>query len=122
MGVYILLLKDEKAVDSVKPNFDALGKVCKSYSLMGVCVTAKGSEKYDFVSRAFAPGAGVNEDPVTGLAHCMLAPYWAPKLGKSKMLAYQKSKRGGELGVELDADTVFITGKAVTILEGSITI
>jgi PhzF family phenazine biosynthesis protein len=122
LGVYILRLRDEKAIESVEPNFEALRKVCKNDGLMGVGVTARGSGKYDFVSRAFAPGAGVDEDPVTGLAHCILAPYWASKLGKTKLLAYQMSKRGGELGVELEGDTVFITGKALTLIEGSITV
>jgi PhzF family phenazine biosynthesis protein len=122
MGAYILLLKDTKAVESVEPNFEALSRVCKKHSLMGAIVTAGGSQGYDFVSRVFAPGAGVDEDPVTGLAHCMMATYWSAKLGKTKMFAYQKSKRGGELGLELKDDTLYITGKAITLIEGSISI
>jgi PhzF family phenazine biosynthesis protein len=122
MGVYLLLLEDEEDIESVEPNFEALNKVCKKHGLIGAIVTARGSDKFDFVSRVFAPGAGVNEDPVTGLAHCMLVPYWASKLGKSKLSAYQKSKRGGELGLELVGETIYITGKAVTLLEGNITV
>jgi PhzF family phenazine biosynthesis protein len=122
MGAYLLLLEDEKAIESVEPNFEALNRVCKKQGLIGAIVTTRGSEKFDFVSRVFAPGAGVNEDPVTGLAHCMLVPYWASKLGKCKLSAYQMSKRGGELGLELVGETIYITGKAVTLLEGKIAV
>jgi PhzF family phenazine biosynthesis protein len=122
VGAYIFFLKDEKAIESVEPDFEALKKVTQKLSILGAAVTAKGSGKYDFVSRVFAPGVGANEDPVTGVAHCMMGPIWASKLGKTEMCAYQKSKRDGELRLELVGDTVFITGKAVTLIEGSISV
>ncbi len=77
-----------------------------------------GSGPYDFVSRYFAPWMGVDEDPVTGSAHTVLAPYWSGLLGKKMMRAYQASERGGELLLELGEERVYITGGAVTVLEG----
>ena len=77
-------------------------------------VTARGRD-YDFVSRFFAPGAGVNEDPVTGSAHCCLTPYWAEKLGKKRMRAFQASSRGGVVRVELAGERVYLEGLAVTV-------
>ena len=73
---------------------------------------------FDFVSRYFAPGAGVDEDPVTGAAHCALAPYWAKKLGKTEMLAYQASVRGGVVGLRVSGDRVVLRGQAVTVVSG----
>lgn len=122
IGAYIFLLKDEKAVISVEPDFKTLLDACKKHGAVGAIVTAEGSGGYDFVSRVFVPGAGVNEDPVTGLAHTMLTPYWAAKLGKNRMRAFQRSKRGGELLLELKGDIVYITGKAVTLFEGFISL
>jgi PhzF family phenazine biosynthesis protein len=81
-------------------------------------VTAKSIGKYDFLSRIFAPRDGINEDPVTGSAHCKLADYWRKKLNKNKFIAYQASKRGGELMLEIKDARVHITGQAVTILSG----
>lgn len=74
--------------------------------------------QYDFVSRFFAPAVGVNEDPVTGSAHCALGPYWAAKFGKQSFVAYQASPRGGMLQVTVDADRVRLGGRAVTVLRG----
>ena len=82
-----------------------------------VIITAPGS-KHDFVSRFFAPSAGVDEDPVTGSAHSQLIPFWAQKLGKNKMTARQLSKRGGELTVELLGDRVLMGGKCVFYMKG----
>lgn len=88
-----------------------------------VIVTAPGeTEGVDFVSRFFAPGAGVPEDPVTGSAHCTLIPYWAERLGKTKLAARQVSRRGGELECELKGDRVRIAGRAVAYLRGTITL
>lgn len=84
----------------------------------GLIVTTKSTGKYDFISRFFAPRVGVNEDPVTGSAHCKLADYWRKKLNKNKFIAYQASKRGGELMLEIKGTRVHITGQAVTILSG----
>jgi len=85
----------------------------------GVIVTAPGDE-CDFVSRFFAPQSGIPEDPVTGSAHCITTPYWAKRLGKSKMAARQISKRGGELAVEDKGERIFITGRAAPYMEGRI--
>jgi PhzF family phenazine biosynthesis protein len=89
----------------------------------GVIVTSRADEhsKYDFVSRFFAPQSGVPEDPVTGSAHCALAPYWSEKLGKKELVAYQASPRGGELRLRLVGDRVKIGGEAVTVLRGELT-
>ena len=81
--------------------------------------TARGAE-YDFVSRFFAPGSGVDEDPVTGSAHCALAPFWAARLGKQEMTAFQASERGGVVKVRLDSDRVWLCGQAVTVLRGEL--
>ena len=85
----------------------------------GVIATAPGEES-DFVSRYFAPGAGVAEDPVTGSAHCTLIPYWANKLGKSELFARQISRRGGELWCRAEGDRVVIAGEAVTVIRGTL--
>ena len=85
----------------------------------GLIVTAKGDGPYDFISRFFAPQVGVDEDPVTGSAHCKLAHYWQQKLKKDSFVAYQASKRGGEIHVTIQEDRVLLTGKALTIMEGN---
>ncbi len=89
----------------------------------GVIVTSKAdsTSAYDFVSRFFAPQSGVPEDPVTGSAHCALAPYWSAKLAKQELRAYQASARGGELMLRLVGDRVRIGGQAVTVLRGELT-
>jgi PhzF family phenazine biosynthesis protein len=87
----------------------------------GVIVTARpSSTEFDFVSRFFAPAAGVDEDPVTGSAHCALGPYWAERLGKSEFTAYQASARGGVVRVRLNGNRVIIAGQAVTVLRGEL--
>ena len=83
-------------------------------------ITAKGNDQYDFVSRFFAPRVGVTENPVTGSAHCKLAPYWAQRLGKNTMTAYQASQRGGTVKVRFENNRVFLTGEAVTVIQGDI--
>jgi predicted PhzF superfamily epimerase YddE/YHI9 len=87
-----------------------------------VIATAPGTEGVDFVSRFFAPEAGVPEDPVTGSAHCTLIPYWAERLGRTKLAARQISRRGGELECELLGERVRMAGRAVLYLRGTITI
>lgn len=99
---------DEKCIRNMKPDFEAM----KQLDGLGVCVTAKG-DSYDCVSRFFAPKLQVNEDPVTGSAHCMVVPYWASRFGKTTLHAYQASERGGELQCELGSDRVILAGKAV---------
>ncbi|MCB1116298.1 MAG: PhzF family phenazine biosynthesis isomerase [Chlamydiia bacterium] len=112
----IIELENEPTVRTLQVNPEELIKVdCR-----GIIVTAKGEGQYDFISRFFAPKVGIHEDPVTGSAHCKLAHYWMKKLQKTTFKAYQASKRGGELFLEIKEDRVHITGKAVTILAGKI--
>ncbi len=112
---YMLVYESEADVLALKPDFSALAKL----KLMGVIATAKGNRS-DFVSRFFIPDAGINEDPVTGSAHCNLIPYWAEKLGKNKLHAYQVSARRGQLWCELKGNRVLMSGNAVTYLKGEI--
>jgi PhzF family phenazine biosynthesis protein len=112
---YFVVYETEDDILNITPDFFALSKM----DTVGVIITAPG-KKSDFVSRFFAPGAGIPEDPVTGSAHCNLIPYWANKLGKEKLHAYQLSARKGELWCELKGDRVLMSGKAVTYLKGEI--
>jgi PhzF family phenazine biosynthesis protein len=112
---YMLVYESEEDILNIVPDHSALAKI----NTLGVIVTAPGKD-VDFVSRFFAPAAGVPEDPVTGSAHCNLIPYWAGKLGKTELHAYQVSARKGELWCELKGDRVFMAGKAVTYLKGEI--
>ncbi|MDY7032239.1 MAG: PhzF family phenazine biosynthesis protein [Thermodesulfobacteriota bacterium] len=114
---YLAVFETEEVIRSLEPDYDLL----KRLDLRGVIATARG-DCVDFVSRFFAPKYGIDEDPVTGSAHCALTPYWANTLNKSKFIAKQVSKRGGELICELKDDRVFISGKAVQYLEGKIII
>ncbi len=116
---HIVELDSEMEVRELKPDFSLLSKLPKS----GIIVTALSeSNDYDFVSRYFTPAHGINEDPVTGSAHCSLTPYWSKKLGKSEMNAYQASARGGMIKVKLAGERVLLTGKAVTVLKGDLLI
>ena len=112
---YFLVYESESDIRDISPDFFVLSKM----DTVGVIVTAPGDNS-DFVSRFFAPGAGIPEDPVTGSAHCNLIPYWAEKLGKNELHAYQLSSRKGELWCELQGDRVLISGKAVTYMKGEI--
>ncbi|MEQ1604046.1 MAG: PhzF family phenazine biosynthesis protein [Pyrinomonadaceae bacterium] len=112
---YFLVYENEQEILDIRPNFSLLAEI----PTHAVIVTAHG-ETCDFVSRFFAPEAGINEDPVTGSAHCNLIPYWAEKLGKTEMFARQVSARGGELFCELGGDRVKIGGNGVLYLKGEI--
>jgi PhzF family phenazine biosynthesis protein len=114
---YFVVLPDEEAVKNIEPDF----LLMQQLDTFGVIVTAKG-QSADVVSRCFYPGAGINEDPVTGSAHCNIVPYWAQKLGKTKLHCKQLSKRGGSLDCELAGDRVLMTGKCVLFLQGEIDI
>lgn len=107
----------EDDVRTLEPNMEGIATL----DIFAIIVTAPGHE-VDFVSRFFAPARGVPEDPVTGSAHCTLIPYWAQRLGKTKLSARQLSRRGGELICEARGERVFITGQAVSYLEGTIEI
>jgi PhzF family phenazine biosynthesis protein len=87
----------------------------------GIIVTSESSSKeFDFISRFFAPAYGINEDPVTGSAHCVLGPYWKKKLNKKNMRAFQASGRGGVLSIRVEYERVYIAGEAVTVLKGEL--
>jgi PhzF family phenazine biosynthesis protein len=105
-------------VAALRPDFAAMHRVEGADAI----ATAPGRDGVDFVSRYFAPNSGVDEDPVTGSAHCVLTPYWAARLGKERLTARQISARGGELTCTLRGDRVTIAGHAVLYLEGAITV
>jgi PhzF family phenazine biosynthesis protein len=114
---YILELADEAAVRSLEPNISRLAQT----PARGVIVTSRAtSAEFDFVSRFFAPAVGVPEDPVTGSAHCCLAPFWSQRLGKKEFNAYQASSRGGVVRCRLAGERVFLGGQAVTVLRGEL--
>ena len=117
--VALVVVASEDDVLAVRPDFGALCRVKLPGSVMGVAVTAPGDgPDVDFVSRFFAPWLGVDEDPVTGVAHTTLAPYWAAALGKREMEARQRSARGGALTVRERGDRVELLGRAVTVAAG----
>ncbi len=113
----LVLVASEAVVRSIKPDMNRL----RSLPIRGIIVTARAdSSSYDIVSRFFAPAVGVDEDPVTGSAHCCLAPFWAPRLGKREFIAYQASERGGLLHIALRGARVRLGGEAVTVLDGEL--
>ena len=111
-------VESESDVRAARPDFRRLAELdCR-----GVIVTSASEDgRFDFVSRFFAPGAGVDEDPVTGSAHCCLGPYWGERLGKSEMTAFQASSRGGVVRVRVSGERVFLGGHAVTVMRGTLT-
>jgi PhzF family phenazine biosynthesis protein len=113
---YMAVLPSAQAVRALTPDIAAIARIDRP----GVIVTAPGDAAYDFVSRYFAPAKGVPEDPVTGAAHCMLAPYWAARLGKTAFTAFQASRRGGEVICRLAGDRVELEGRCVFYLEGEV--
>ena len=115
---YIAVLESAQLVRELAPDIAAIARMDRS----GVVVTAPGDETYDFVSRYFAPAKGIPEDPVTGGAHCALAPYWAKRLGKTAFRAYQASRRGGEITCRLAGDRVELEGSCIFYLEGEVEI
>jgi predicted PhzF superfamily epimerase YddE/YHI9 len=115
---YMAVLNNPQALREIAPDMAAIARLDRP----GVIVTAPGEGDYDFVSRYFAPAKGIPEDPVTGAAHCMLAPYWAKRLGKTVLRAYQASPRGGHMICELKGDRVDLEGSCVFYLEGEVEI
>lgn len=113
---YMAVLANENAVRDLIPDIAAIARMDRP----GVIVTARGDGQYDFVSRYFAPAKGIAEDPVTGAAHCMLAPYWSKQLGKMEFNALQASARGGEVRCRIVKDRVELEGECVFFLEGEI--
>jgi PhzF family phenazine biosynthesis protein len=116
-GNLLVEFAGEGDVRALSPRFDRLGQFD-----FGVIATARGTGVYDFISRYFAAPFGIDEDPVTGSAHCSLAPYWAGRLAKTAFRAWQASPRGGELGVVLRGERVRLTGHAVTVLRGELVV
>ncbi len=112
---YVAVFADEAEIRALAPDLAQLGQLDRR----GVCVTAPGLT-VDFVSRFFAPKLGIPEDPVTGSAHCELTPYWAARLGKTSLTAYQASRRGGEVLCALDGKRVILQGRAVTFMTAEI--
>jgi PhzF family phenazine biosynthesis protein len=111
-------LRDAATVRTLAPDF----RMLSGFDARGVIVTAPGDGLHgaDFVSRCFYPAAGIDEDPVTGSAHCTLASFWCTRLGRSSLVGWQASRRGGRVGVELAGDRVLLTGRAVTVLRGEL--
>lgn len=109
---YFIEIESEDVLKKLRPNFSLLGTV----QTRGINVTSK-SKEFDFISRCFFPAVEVNEDPVTGSAHCGLAPYWSKKLNKTEMYAYQASARGGIINIELQQGRVLMAGQAVTVMK-----
>jgi predicted PhzF superfamily epimerase YddE/YHI9 len=114
---YLVEVASEKVVRGMSPDFKRLAAV----SCRGIIVTARSDDpSFDFVSRFFAPAAGIDEDPVTGSAHCCLADFWCRRLGKSTMVGYQASARGGVVHVEVRGDRVILGGEAVIVARGEL--
>jgi PhzF family phenazine biosynthesis protein len=110
---YLVEVDSEATLRALAPNHSTLRKV----PVRGVIVTAPpATPEFDFVSRFFAPASGIDEDPVTGSAHCALAPYWGQRLGKTSMIAFQASARGGVVRTRLEGDRVILGGQAVTVM------
>lgn len=109
----VVVVDDESVVRAARPDMAALAALGDGLTIL----TARGAET-DIVSRAFAPGSGIPEDPVTGSAHAVIVPYWAERLGRTEFTAYQASARGGRLGCRLEGDRVVLTGRCVTVIEG----
>jgi PhzF family phenazine biosynthesis protein len=116
---YLIEVESEDLVRQMQPNFQQM----KTLPVAKVIVTSLTlpDSPYDFISRFFAPGVGINEDPVTGAAHCCLAPFWRDRLGKDELLAYQASRRGGIVKVRYaGGDRVFLAGQALTVMRGEL--
>jgi PhzF family phenazine biosynthesis protein len=118
---YLVELKDESTVRSLRPDLKQIAALSDKEDARGIIVTAASTNgKADIVSRCFYPHFRIDEDPVTGSAHCGLAPYWIPRLGKQEILAYQASARGGWLHLHIAGDRVKLRGQAVTTLRGEL--
>lgn len=113
---YLVEVATEEEVRTLRPNMARLAAL----GGRGIIVTAAGAGEHHFVSRFFAPAAGIDEDPVTGSAHCCLAPYWGAKLGRTEMVGYQASARGGVVKVKTAGSRVVLSGQAVTVLRGEL--
>ena len=114
---YLVEVDTEETVRNLKPDFGLL----RAMQVRGVMVTSQATMAgYDFVSRFFAPGSGIDEDPVTGSAYCCLGPFWSKRLGKNELTAFQASRRGGTVRVRVRDDRVYLSGQAVTVFRGEL--
>jgi PhzF family phenazine biosynthesis protein len=114
-----LVVDSAAAVRALDPDFRKLARV----AVRGAIVTSESDlPGVDFISRFFAPASGIDEDPVTGSAHCAMAPYWAGELGKNRMIGYQASRRGGTVHVEVRGNRVILGGQAVLVMKGELTV
>lgn len=114
---YLVEIESEASIRNLNPDFTLLGTI-ESRGFMVTSVAD--SAEFDFVSRFFAPAFGINEDPVTGSAHCCLGPFWQKKLGKNEFTAYQASARGGVIKVQVAGERVLLAGQAVTVMRGAL--
>lgn len=119
LGMLLINVASEMALRNLQPDFECMKQVQAKVG-MGVIVTSRGKPPYDFVSRFFAPQLGINEDPVTGSAHCVLTPYWSKLLNKTEMTAFQASNRGGKLNVKLTKNNrVNLIGSTYVLIKGN---
>ncbi|WP_422923605.1 PhzF family phenazine biosynthesis protein [Singulisphaera sp. PoT] len=116
---YLCEVESEEVLRGLAPDFARLRSI-RTRGVIATSLAGAGGAGYDFVSRFFAPGVGIAEDPVTGSAHCALGPFWAERLGKAEFLAYQASKRGGLVRVRVEGDRVKLGGQAVTVVRGEL--
>ncbi|MBI5624614.1 MAG: PhzF family phenazine biosynthesis protein [Elusimicrobia bacterium] len=117
-GTVLVEVGSEKVLRSLKPDFKTLARMHRGAFIV---TAASSSPDFDFVSRCFAPGEGIDEDPVTGSAHCCLGPFWAERLGRGELKAFQASARGGVVRVRTAGGRVLLYGKAVTVFKGRLT-
>jgi predicted PhzF superfamily epimerase YddE/YHI9 len=114
---YLVEVESEDAVQSLRPDLTKIGRL----QTRGLIVTSRASRTdCDYVSRYFAPAAGVDEDPVTGSAHCCLGPFWKDRLGRDNLMGFQASARGGYVRTRCEGDRVFISGQAITVMRGEL--
>jgi PhzF family phenazine biosynthesis protein len=114
---YLVEVENEDAVRSLRPDVTKIGRL----ETRGLSVTSRASRAgYDFVSRFFAPAEGIDEDPVTGSAHCALGPYWKDRLGRDDLVGYQASARGGFVRTRCEGDRVLLSGQAITVMRGEL--
>jgi PhzF family phenazine biosynthesis protein len=123
LGDLLVVVADEAAVRGLRPDLTAVGRLTRREGIRGIIVTAAAADRrggYDFVSRYFAPAGGIPEDPVTGSAHTALAPYWSRRLGRDSLIGLQASDRTGLVHTAVRGDRVYLAGRAVTVLDGTL--
>lgn len=119
---FCIILREQEQLKKLRPDFSQLIEISKDFGILGIIITAPGEYPYDYVFRQFAPRAGIYESQGAGAVHCVLAPYWGKKLGKNKMRAYQFSERGSEMEIELNNNIVRISGSAICLIKGKMSV